>query len=254
MDANNRKVSVITPLYNGERFVAQTIESVFAQTYQDWEMLIINDGSKDNGPAICREYAARDARIKVFDQPNGGSASARNNGIRRAEGRYIVLLDADDTWMPYFLDTQLELMRSKNAVLVYGSYRRINENGQDCLRPFIAPESITYKDLLKTCSISCITGMYDTLKIGKVYLREEFRSLRDDHVFWLEIIKKCGVAYGNQRILGSYRILGNSTSRDKKKVIWPQYLVYRRAEGFCVIKSLYYLLCWAIAGYLKYRK
>ncbi|MCQ2344594.1 MAG: glycosyltransferase [Paludibacteraceae bacterium] len=254
MDANNRKVSIITPLYNGSRFVAQTIESVIAQTYQDWEMIIINDGSNDNGPAICREYAAKDARIKVFDQPNGGSASARNNGIRRALGRYIALLDADDTWMPYFLESQLDFMRENEAVLVFGSHLRIDENGRECLRPFVVPEKVGYRDMLRTCYISCLTGLYDTKPFGKVFLHEEFRSLRDDYVYWLEIIKKCKVAYGNQRILGSYRILSSSISRDKKKVVIPQYRVYRHVEGFNVFVSLYYLICWAITGYKKYRK
>lgn len=254
MDADNRKVSIITPLYNGERFVGKTIESVLAQTYQDWEMIIINDGSSDRSPEICREYATRDARIKVYNQPNGGSAAARNNGIRRAVGRYIALLDADDTWMPYFLETQLELMKKNDATLVFGSHLRIDENDQECLKPFKVPERVTYKDMLKTCYISCLTGLYDTSRYGKIFLHEEFRSLRDDYVYWLEIIKQCKVAYGNQRILGSYRILGSSISRNKKKVIKPQYLVYRRVEGFGVLKSLYYLIHWAIAGYIKYRK
>lgn len=239
-------------MYNGERFIGKTIESVIAQTYTDWEMIIINDGSKDRSPEICREYAARESRIKVFDQPNGGSAAARNNGIRRAEGRYIALLDADDTWMPYFLESQLELMKEKNGVLVFGSHLRIDENDKECLRPFRVPEQVTYHDMLKTCYISCLTGLYDTLPFGKVFLHEEFRSLRDDYVYWLEIIKKCKIAYGNQRILGSYRILGSSISRNKKKVIRPQYLVYRKVEGLGVLKSLYYLLRWAIAGYRKY--
>jgi len=250
----NKKVSIITPLYNGERFVARTIESVLKQTYQDWEMIIVNDGSKDRGPDICREYAAKDHRIQVFDQPNGGSAAARNNGIRRATGRYIALLDADDTWMPYFLDSQLELMHEKNAVLVYGSHLRIDENDKEILQPFRVPERVTYRDMLKTCSISCLTGLYDTEPYGKVYLREDFKSLRDDYIFWLEIIKKCGVAYGNQKIIGSYRILGQSTSRNKKKVIKPQFRVYREAEKLGLLPSLYYLACWAWAGFRKYSK
>lgn len=254
MDADNRKVSIITPLYNGERFVAKTIESVLAQTYQDWEMIVINDGSKDNGPCIVEEYCRNDNRIQLFSQPNGGSAAARNNGIRRAKGRYIALLDADDVWMPYFLESQLSLMEEKNAVLVYGSHLRIDENDKEILKPFIVPEKVTYHDMLKTCSISCLTGLYDTKPYGKVYLREDFKSLRDDYIFWLEIIKKCGVAYGNQKVIGAYRILGQSTSRNKKKVIKPQFRVYREAEGIGFFKSLYYLACWAWAGYDKYRK
>ena len=206
-------VSIITPLYNGEAFVAQTIDSVLAQTYTNWEMIIINDGSKDNSENIVRGYCDIDHRIKLFNQPNAGSAAARNNGIRRAKGRYIALLDADDLWEPNFLEAQLALMQKHNAQLVY-----------------------------------------DTSKYGKVYLHEEFRSLRDDYIYWLEIIKQTGEAWGNQNIIGSYRILGNSVSRNKKKVIKPQFLVYYKVEKLGLIRSLYYLANWAIMGFLKYRK
>ncbi len=96
-------VSIITPLYNGEKYVGKTIESVMAQSYPDWEMIVVNDGSKDNSEAIVLEYASKDPRIKYVKQENGGSASARNNGIRRVEGQYIGLLDADDLCEPDFL-------------------------------------------------------------------------------------------------------------------------------------------------------
>lgn len=247
-------VSIITPLYNAERFLGQTIESVLRQTYPYWEMLIVNDGSSDHSEQIALQYARKDARIKVFSQPNAGSAAARNNGIRRAQGRYIALLDADDLWEDYFLESQLELMHNKQCRLVYGAHKRIDENNNEILRPFYPPKKLTYTDVLKSCSITCLTGLYDTIPYGKVYLHEEFRSLRDDHIYWLEILKHCGIAYGNERIIGSYRILGNSVSRNKKKVIRPQYLVYRRAVGLNVVQSLYYLTQWAIRGFLKYRK
>ncbi|HRS68132.1 MAG TPA: glycosyltransferase family 2 protein [Paludibacteraceae bacterium] len=250
----NELVSIITPLYNGERFVAQTIESVLAQTYPHWEMIIINDGSKDNSEAIVQTYADTDTRIKLFSQPNAGSAAARNNGIQRASGRYIALLDADDLWEPCFLESQLNLMQKTDALLVYGSHKRIDAENKECLKPFIVPEKVTYTDLLKTCSITCLTGLYDTSKYGKVYLNEAFKSLRDDHIYWLDILKKTGVAYGNPEIIGSYRILGNSVSRNKKKVIIPQFKVYYQGEKLGLWKSLYYLTHWAINGYLKYRK
>ena len=247
-------VSIITPLYNGEKYVAQTIESVLAQTYPHWEMIVVNDGSRDRSEQIVREYTERDPRIKLFSQPNGGSASARNNGIRRAEGQYIALLDADDLWEPFFLESQLALMRDKGALLVYGSHKRIDEAGRECLRPFIVPEQVTYRDLLRTCSISCLTALYDTSRYGKMYLNEALHSLRDDHLFWLDILKKVGVAYGNQRVIASYRILGTSVSRNKRKVIIPQFNIYYKYERLGLVRSLYYLGCWAVNGFLKYRK
>lgn len=115
-------VSIITPVYNGEKFVAETIESVLKQTYPNWEMIVVDDGSKDSSAAIIRQFAERDCRITSVQQPNGGSASARNNGIRRARGQFIALLDADDLWEPNFLESQLALMKEKNALLVHASY------------------------------------------------------------------------------------------------------------------------------------
>lgn len=250
---NDNLVSIITPLYNGERFVGQTIESVLAQTYPHWEMIIINDGSKDNSLAIAESYAAKDSRIKVFTQPNGGSASARNNGIRRAEGRYMALLDADDLWEPYFLEQQLALLREKNCQLVYGAHKRIDDQNREILKPFVPPAKVTYRDILCTCSITCLTALYDTKPYGKVYLNEQFRSLRDDHVFWLEILRHCRVAYGNPNVVGSYRMSANGVTSSKRKVIIPQYKVYRKAENLSVPASLYYLASWAWHGFFKYR-
>ena len=154
-------VSIITPMYNGERFVAKTIESVLSQNYTKWEMIIIDDGSKDNSPIIVEEYSKRDGRIQLIRQKNAGSGAARNNGIRRAKGQYICLLDADDTWENNFLEEQIKLIKEKDATLVFSSHNRIDENDNICLKPFIVPEKIDYNSLLKTCSISCLTAMYD---------------------------------------------------------------------------------------------
>jgi glycosyltransferase involved in cell wall biosynthesis len=217
-------------------------------------MIIINDGSKDNSEQIVTVYAKKDARIKLFSQPNGGSASARNHAIRRAEGQYIALLDADDLWEPFFLESQLSLMREKKALLVYGSCKFINENNEECLKPFIAPERVCYNDLLKACSISCLTGVYDISQYGKVYLDESLKSLRDDYLYWLTIIKKVEVAYGNKKIIGTYRFLGNSVSRNKRKVIIPQFNIYYKYEKVGIFCSLYYMLSWSLHGYLRYRR
>ncbi len=246
-------VSIITPVYNGARFVRQTIESVIKQTYPLWEMIIINDGSTDDSKLIVESYQQADSRIQLAHQVNGGSAVARNNGIRRANGQYICLLDADDTWEPDFLESQLEFMKEKNASLVYSSHTRVDEDSNEVLKPFMVPPKTNYHELLKTCSISCLTGVYDTQHFGKVYLQEDFKSLRDDYIYWLEIIKKAKVAYGNPKVLANYRILKKSASRNKVKVIGPQFKVLHKVEKLNLIQSVYYLINWAVYGYLKYK-
>lgn len=134
---NNEKllsglVSIIMPCYNGEKFIKETIESVLAQTYTSWELLIIDDGSKDSSVDIIKSYQ-QDQRIKLIQQANAGSAAARNNGIRQSKGQYMALLDSDDLWLPEFLEKQVNFMKEKKAVCVCCSYSRIDEDSNDVL-------------------------------------------------------------------------------------------------------------------------
>lgn len=246
-------VSIVTPIYNGERFISQTIESVIHQSYQNWEMLIIDDGSKDNSASIVKNYAEKDPRIKLLQQSNAGSAAARNNGLRHAKGRYICFLDADDIWDITFLEKQLYFLKEKKAGVVYASYRRINEEGLEILKPYIVPAKVNYNGLLKTCSISCLTAMFDREKTGEVFFNEALKSLRDDFVFWLTILKKLDYAYGNSEVLASYRIFSGSTTSNKKKMMKPQFLVYYKIERLGLIRSCYYFIHWAINGFFKYK-
>lgn len=248
----NSKVSIITPAYNASRFIAQTIDSVIAQTHPDWEMLIVDDGSKDNTAEIIEEYASKEPRIKLIKQQNAGSAAARNNALRNASGKYICFLDADDLWDPNFLESQIKFMAQKNAQLVYASYRRMNEENQEILKPFIVPDMVDYKGLLKTCSISCLTAMYDRETLDDNFFNEQLKSMRDDFVFWLQILKKTPFAFGNKAVLASYRVFASSTTGNKKKVIKPQFNVYYKVEKLGLVKSVYYLINWALNGLKKY--
>jgi glycosyltransferase involved in cell wall biosynthesis len=247
-------VSIITPIYNGEKYVSETIESVFAQTYLHWEMLIIDDGSTDNGPEIIKNYILKDNRIQLFQQKNAGSASVRNNGIRHAKGQYIALLDADDLWETDFLEKQIRLLKEKDAVLVYSSYKMINERSEEFLKPIIVLPSITYKQMLWAKCIHSPTGVYDRTKYGTIYLREELKSLRDDFAYWLDIIKLSGVAYGNQEVLGRYRITKSSTTGKKIKLIMIQYNFYKRYLNFGCFRSIAYTFYWGISGLMKYNR
>lgn len=246
-------VSVITPMYNGEKYIEKTINSVLKQTYPKWEMIIVDDGSEDSGAGIVEGYIKQDDRIRLIKQPNAGSAAARNNALRNAGGQYISFLDSDDLWDNEFLETQIKFLKEKSASIVFSSYRRIDEKGQRKLKPYIVPSEVTYYDLLKTCSISCLTVVYDKDVVGEHFFKEELRSLRDDFAFWLQMLKRVKIAYGNKKVLASYRVFKNSTTGSKKKVIKPQFLVYYRVEKLGLVKSVYYLIWWAINGFLKYR-
>ena len=183
-------ISIVTPMYNGEKYVEETINSVLKQTYPNWEMIIVDDGSKDNGPAIVEKFAQADNRIKLIRQKNAGSSAARNNGLKNIQGRYVSFLDSDDFWEPNFLEEQLNFKKKKKSPIVFASYKRINAEGREILKPFIVPEKVNYKGLLKSCSISCLTAMFDREKTGNVFFNEAMGSLRDDFVFWLSILKQ----------------------------------------------------------------
>ena len=245
-------VSIITPVYNGEKYIKETIDSVLRQTYLYWEMFVIDDGSKDRSASIVVEYVARDHRIKLLKQPNAGSASARNNGIRHAEGQYIALLDADDLWEPRFLESQLALLKAKNAVVVYASYHRINEKSDIFLTPYKAKPFVTYSQMRKMNHIACLTGLYDSSKYGKIYLRVELKSVRDDYAYWLDIVRLSGIAYGNPEILARYRVMKSSTTGNKIKLIKHQFLFYYKYQELNLIKSFLYTIYWGISGLLKF--
>lgn len=245
-------VSIIMPCYNGEKYIRETIESVLAQTYTSWELLIIDDGSKDNSVDIIRDYQA-DQRIKLIQQPNAGSAAARNNGIRKSKGQYMALLDSDDLWLPEFLEKQVNFMKEKQAVCVCCSYSRIDEDSNDILRPVIAKPVITFKDMQAVDYVGTLTGVYDQSKYGKVYLREELNSLLDDYAFFIDVINLDEVAYGNPEILAKYRVRQGSMTSNKKKLIMKHYRFYRNHLKQNVAKSTVSVIKWGIAGLVKYR-
>lgn len=246
-------VSIVTPMYNGEKYIARTIESVLQQTYSNWEMIIVDDGSKDTGAGIVADYVKKDSRIQLIRKNNGGSASARNAGLKATKGRYICFLDSDDLWLPEMLERQAKLLRDKPVGLVYASYRKIDQYGKEIYRPVIVPDRVCYTDLLKTNSISCLTAMFDRTIVGVPLFDESLKSMRDDLAYWLKILEKEKYAYGNPNILGEYRVYSTSTTGNKKKLIKPTFLFYYKYLDLGIIRSSYYTLMWGINGLKKYR-
>ncbi len=250
-------VSIITPMYKGAAFVGETIESVLAQNYQNWEMIIVDDCSPDGGAGIkeVNRYTS-DPRIKLIaSKENRGSSGARNIALQEAKGRYIAFLDSDDIWHPDFLEKQMKFMEEHNAPLVFSSYRRIDEiSKEELLKPYIVPEKVTYRSLLKTCPIFPSTAIYDTKKTPKIFFNEKLGSMRDDYVYWLAMLKDIDYGYGNNEVLVDYRMRKSSVTGNKSKVIKPQWNVLRKVEHLGLIPSTYYLVSWAIISYFKYRK
>jgi len=252
-------VSVIIPMYKGADLIGETIDSVKRQTYKNWEIIVIDDCSPDNGAGVTevKNHIKKTPGIRLIVLPeNKGSAGARNEGIRAAKGDFIAFLDADDLWSETFLENQLNFLRKKNACIVFSSYKRIDEkNKTEKFQPFIVPEKVNYKMILKSLPIFPSTAIIDITRTEKFYFDEQMGSLRDDYVFWLNILKNhVDYAYGNKEVLACYRMRTDSVTSNKLKVIRPHWNVLRHVEQLSFLKSVFYMFCWACISIRKYSK
>lgn len=248
---NDKLVSVITPSYKSEKFISQTIESVLAQTYQNWEMIIVDDASPDNANKIIEQYCKEDSRIKLIKmEKNSGPAVARNRGIEEAKGKYIAFLDADDLWKPEKLEKQLTFMSNNNLVFTYSSYDLIDEEG-NYLGTFFTKEYISYVSLLKTNDIGCLTAIYDAEKIGKMFMPNIL--FVEDYGLWLQILKKIKNTIELLEPLAIYRISKDSISSNKIKAAQSRWKIYREVENLNLFQSVYYFIHYTYNGFKKYR-
>ena len=246
---DKEKVSIIVPMYNAEKFIGKTIKSVLSQTYENWEMLIMNDVSTDNSLAVVNEYAKKDDRIKVLNtEKNMGVVKGRNHLIDLANGKYIAFLDADDYWHSQKLEKQIQFMKEKNAGISCTEYTRVKENGEKINEVVIKPE-ISYTDMLKNNYLGCLTVMYDVEKVGKRYFKELEKN--EDYVLWLEIVKDVKTIFGLKENLAYYRVLDNSRSSNKAKTAKVRWEIYRKVEKLPFLKSVYYFLHYAVRAVLK---
>ena len=243
------KVSIIVPMYNAEKFIGKTIESVLSQTYENWEMLIMNDVSTDNSLAVVSEFVKKDKRIKIVNtEKNVGVVKGRNFLIELASGKYIAFLDSDDYWHSEKLEKQIKFMKGKNASISCTEYTRVRENGEKINEVIIKPE-ISYTDMLKNNYLGCLTVMYDVEKIGKRYFKELEKN--EDYVLWLEIVKDVKTIYGLKENLAYYRVLDNSRSSNKVKTAKVRWEIYRKIEKLPLLKSIYYFMHYAVRAVLK---
>ena len=248
----NDLVSIITANYNCEKFIEETIESVLAQTYKNWEMIIVDDVSTDNSVNTIKKYLKQDNRIKLIQlNKNSGAAVARNKAIEVAKGRYIAFLDSDDLWKPTKLEKQLVFMQKNNYDFTYTDYNLINEDSIKYGKTFKAKKESSYYDLLKTCSIGCLTVIYDTKNLGKITMPLILR--RQDYGLWLKILKKIDKAYCLDESLAVYRTRQNSISSNKLKASQYQWKIYREIEKLNILNSIYYFLHYTYNGFKKYR-
>ncbi|NHN25620.1 glycosyltransferase family 2 protein [Flavobacterium jejuense] len=248
----NILVSIITPTFNSANFIAETIQSVQKQTYQNWEMILVDDGSSDKTEEIILSIIEKDKRIQFYKlNQNSGPAVARNAGIEKAKGVYMTFLDADDIWFPNFIEKSICTINETKIPFVFSSYKRSNENLEFVYSDFIVPQKVTYTDILKSNSISCLTAFLDIKILGKKFM--PLIRKRQDMGLWLQYLKVIPFAYGIQETQAIYRIRENSLSRKKSDLIKYQWQFYREVEKLNVFQSTYYMLHWMYRGFMKYR-
>lgn len=250
-------MSIIVPVYNAGQFIAETISYVQQQTYDEWELLLVDDCSTDDGRELISQKSREDKRIRlIVQEQNSGAAKARNRGIREACGQYICFLDADDIWLPDKLRLELEYMkyvqREKNpdAGFVFMGYEFADASGAGLGKVVHVPERITYQQALKNTTIFTSTVMIDRNKIpdGDIYMP---CIASEDTATWWHLLKKYGAAYGMDENLVRYRRSADTLSSNKLTAIRRIWSLYRRQEKLSVIKSVYCMFFWAFRAVLR---
>lgn len=230
-------VSIITPTFNSEKFIVQTIRSVQDQTYTSWEMIIVDDCSSDKTASIVAESIAQDSRIKFYKlHHNSGAGIARNQAVTMATGKYIAFLDSDDLWKPEKLQKQIDFLQSNQQPFTFSFYECIDENGKALGKRIEAPGKLKYWQLFFCNFVGNLTGIYDVDFFGKIPI-SSIRK-RQDWMVWLTVLKRIRAAQPVAESLAFYRVREDSISASKIKLLEHNYAVYRLFHKFNVALSL----------------
>jgi len=244
--------SVIMPAYNACETISESIESVRAQTFEDWELLVIDDCSTDTTADVVRHLANLDDRIKYFRMKanSGGPSRPRNKGVSEAMGRFIAFLDSDDIWYPAKLSRQLSAMKQFGWHISCTGFD-VFKTDKEIIGKYVPPINAGYEQVLRENSLGCLSVVYDTQVLGKRLF--PFCG-HEDYALWLKITREGNVCYGLQEALCAYRLTPGSVSRNKLRVLRFFYQIYRRQEGFTPVRSAVLTLQYAIRNFGKYRR
>ena len=225
-------ISIVVPVYRAENYIEETLDCVRAQTYTNWELLLIEDCGPDRSRQLIEEYIRRtgDRRIRLLTHPtNLGAARARNLGVNEAQGRYLAYLDADDLWVPEKLERELAFMKEQKAAFVFTGYEFADENGVGTGKIVHVPATINYKEALKNTTIFTSTVMFDLEQLSKEELQmPQIKS--EDTALWWRILRGGTVACGLDENLVKYRRAGKSLSSNKLEALRRIWNLYHKAE------------------------
>ena len=233
----SQKVSIIMPSYNSAEFIGRSIDCILAQTYENWELLIVDDCSTDETTAIVSRY--QDPRIRLLqNENNSGAAISRNYGLREATGKWIAFLDSDDYWLPEKLEKQIRYMTEHNYSFTYTDYRIVTPEGEALPYIHIAPNKVTRLGLYLYCWFSTITVMYDREKVGLVQIADVRKN--NDYALWFAVAEKAD-SYRFPECLSIYYKRRNSISSGSKlKLIKHHYILYRKALNKNPVSAVFF--------------
>lgn len=233
-------VSIITPVYNAEKLIVETMQSVLEQTYTNWEHLLIDDCSSDNSAEVIKDFSKNDPRIKLISlSENRGAAVARNVGLDKANGDYIAFIDSDDVWAITKLAKQVEFMQTAQLAFSYTDFAFINLSGELIKPSANIPLSLDYHGLLKNTAIACSTVMIDRKQIGNFHMPLVRKG--QDTATWLMLMRKYQIkAYGLKKVLNFYRQVPGSISSNRFGALKRTWHTYHQIEELPLWEASYY--------------
>ena len=247
------QISIVVPVYNAEKYIEQTIDMVRAQTFTDWELILVEDCSKDNSQTVLKRKTEelQDSRIRViYKEQNEGAAKARNTGIEAATGRYMAFLDADDVWMEDKLKDELSFMQEKQAAFVFTAYEFGDEEAKGTGKIVSVPETLTYKKALSRTVIFTSTTLFDLSVLGKDLVKMP-NVPSEDSATWWQILRQGYVAHGYPKVTTIYRRPPKSLSSNKGKAIQRIWYLYRKVEKLSFFTSAVCFVGWAFRATLR---
>ena len=243
------QISIVIPVYNAAPYIEDALTSIKEQTYSNWEVILVEDQSTDDSLQVLENWIQKNGTDKyrlLKNEKNSGPAYSRNQGIRAARGQYLSYLDADDVWDKTKLEKQLNFMKEKQCAFSFTGYEFADENAVRNGKVVHVPKQIVYEEALKNTTISTITVMFDRRQIPTDVLLMPEDCQREDTATWWKILKSGYTAYGLDEPLSVYRRHAGSHSANKVKAVINTWKMYRKQEGFSIIKTAYYMVFYAI--------
>lgn len=249
----NKTISIVVPVFNAEKYIGETMDSVLAQTYRDWELVLVLNGCTDASEELIRRYqqAHADRKIRmIVEHKNIGAALARNRGVNESAGRYIAYVDADDIWKPEKLEHLLCFMQEKDAAFVCSGYEFADENAKGTGKIVHVPATLHYREALKNTTIFTSTVMFDTEKLPKEKIQMPVIKSEDTALWW-KLLREGYVVYGLDENLVLYRRPKRSLSSNKLEAIRRIWNLYRKSEGLSILYSAYNFCFWAVRAVIR---